>query len=681
MKAVIFSVLFTIGPLLGSQIPLAQIQKSAREFDALLTESLAQRKIAPQPLTDDATFVRRTYLGIIGRIPSFEEAKTFLTSESPDKRKNLIERLVHSRGLKSKLFNYWSDLFRLETHLESHGVGWHVWLQNAVDQNMSYRDMVHAMLSAQGHTAENPAVGYYLRDRGMLLDNVSNTAQVFHGLQIGCAQCHDHPFDEFTQMEYYRLASFLGHSEYRFQEGRKKIAQIVDDSLAKDDQIRKIPRGAKGRKMRKKNRQKLQKKRKAIKELGTIFRYHNRNAVSENFQKTLKLPDDYDYPDGQPGKAVEAKTSYGPILSNVPPEQRRQAFANWATSPEHPYFTKVIANRLWDYVFGYGLVPILDDWGNSPDPLHPELVSALEKTMKASNYDVKEFLRILYHTQLFQRVAASQEPNTGFSFHFAGPVLRRLDAEELRDSFVTLKIGVVDENRNTSLAEAWDRYTQSFQYIMNASASEIREIKNAIDQSSKRRENSGAKIPALQKKLRKAKNTGNLSRTRMIQEKIQKFRMEMESALPVSKPGSPADRARAASRRRIAIKKSLHKRMMLRSSELPAPSGGSSFLREFGASDRKTPDAGHTHASVPQILRLLNGQETVAFTKRNTHFAKRLKTFDTPEARLEFLFLSLYSAFPNAEEKSAFLSETQTAHDAAVLARAMLTSNRFLFVQ
>ena len=127
------------------------------------------------------------------------------------------------------------------------------------------------------------------------------------------------------------------------------------------------------------------------------------NALADNTQKQLKLPADYQYDDGDAGDVVKPGFLFGLDAKDVKPEQRRDYFAKWVTSPKNPYFTKVIANRMWEYTFGYGLVANPDDWSNSPKPHYPELVDYVEKAMLATDYDLKQFLRILYHTDLFQR--------------------------------------------------------------------------------------------------------------------------------------------------------------------------------------------------------------------------------------------------------------------------------------
>ena len=219
--------ILTIPAVFAKPLPLEVVRNTARELDEILLQGQQAQSVQANPIVNDATFLRRTYLNIIGRLPTSDEARSFLESGKEDKRTKLVDTLVESPGFNSRLFNFWSDLLRLKTREDSHGLGWHVWMKNAVEDNMPYDEMVGEMLAAEGHVANNPAAGYYLRDRGMLLDNVSNTVQVFLGQQIGCAQCHDHPFDDTTQMEYYQLAAFLGGTEYRFEEGRDKIKEVI----------------------------------------------------------------------------------------------------------------------------------------------------------------------------------------------------------------------------------------------------------------------------------------------------------------------------------------------------------------------------------------------------------------------------------------------------------------------
>ena len=681
-----FLSLLLISSLQAAPLSLEVVQNTAREIDEFLLLGQQKQNIKANPIAEDSTFLRRSYLNIAGRLPSQYEAQSFLNSDEEEKRTHLIEELTNGDGMKSRLFNYWADLLRLQSNNEASGMGWHVWLREAVDQNKPYDQMVNEMLSADGHAASNPAAGYYLRDRGMLLDNVSNTVQVFLGHQIGCAQCHDHPFDTFTQMDYYQLAAFLGGTEYKFEGAQDKVREIMMDGrpqMHTHDELATMDRkDRKAALLRMKKRLGNGKMKQEAKALGQVFRYHNRNSLSTNTSKALKLPDDYKYEDGEPGEKISTRTIFGDKLKDVPPEKRKQAFADWVTGSDNPFFAKVIANRMWDYVFGAGIVPELDNWSNSPDPTYPELMALLEKAMVASDYDVAQFLRILYHTDLFQREVATDEPVMGQPFHFSGPVLRRLSAEELRDSFITLSAGIVDDNRNSAFHETWEDYSEAYEVLMTASSEQIREVAKLGDEAEKARRAAQAEASKIRTQMREAKEAGNFAKVRKLvneAKEIQK-KVRRESSLQGSKNEFVQKVAPALVRRPPRAKQS-YSVFEMRSSEIPSPTRGNTLSREFGASDRETPSAGHTNATVPQTLRLLNGFETSILTSKKSKFAREFRDLDSPSKRLNYLFLSLYSAKPTAEEKTAFLPEMQTDQSASIFAQAMITSNRFLFVQ
>lgn len=660
------------------------VRSTARELDEVHVMGLKELKLKPNPIVNDSVFLRRSYLNIIGRLPTEEEARRFLDSKDKDKRAELVDTLVDSPGMKSRLFNFWSDLLRVKTNEESAGLGWHVWLRNAVENNMPYDKMVHAMLGAEGHVADNPALGYYLRDRGMLLDNVSNTVEVFLGQQIGCAQCHDHPFDDTTQMEYYQLAAFLGGTEFRFEEGRDKIREVMGGPVMTPEMNKKIARmdPKKAKRAREALKKEQRNRSNEARDLSTVLRYHNRNALIDSPNKKLKLPADYGYEDGKPGDVVEPGTLFGADLKDVAPEDRRKAFAKWATSPKNPFFTKVIANRLWKYTFGYGLVANPSDWGNSPDPAHPELVKYTEKAMIAADYDVQQFLRILFHTQLFQREVTADEPAQGFSFNFEGPVLRRLDAEELRDSFVTMSFGNVDDSRNYALERSWNEYARSYQFVMDTSPKQFRKLDEMLDEAEFRRRKIQKEVSELRAKMLKARQSGNLNLVKQLNDKIRAVQRKNGNKRDYLGDDSLlAMKAQAAVSRRTPSGRPDQPEIKLRASELPAPQRGGSFVAEFGGSDRNSPSSAHTKATVPQTLRLLNGNETSILTSKKNAIAKRMASLETPEERLDFLYLTFYSAYPTKAEKEAFLPEVATAISTQTFARAILTSNRFLFVQ
>ncbi len=175
----------------------------------------------PTERTTDEQFVRRVYLDIAGRIPTYEEALRFLDSEEREKRYRLIDELVDSEAFVSHFFNYTSDLLRIRSEITPNGIpglqgrAYMDWMKDQLRARRGWDTIVTELMTAEGTLWENPAVGYLYTDYNMLLCNVSNTFTVFMGTEIACAQCHDHPFEEVYQMDFFKVAAFFGNLEYR----------------------------------------------------------------------------------------------------------------------------------------------------------------------------------------------------------------------------------------------------------------------------------------------------------------------------------------------------------------------------------------------------------------------------------------------------------------------------------
>ncbi|MBU6178453.1 MAG: DUF1549 domain-containing protein, partial [Verrucomicrobia bacterium] len=173
----------------------------------------------PNPLTNDNQFLRRVYLDITGRIPTYDEAESFLNDRSPTKRAAVIDKLLDSEGFAMRMYNYYSDLLRIREGITMMGNGdlkvdpYMEWIKQSIREDKPYDDMVRELLTAKGKIWEEPAVGYLVSDQGMRLCNLSNTFTIFMGTEITCAQCHDHPFEEVFQMDFYKMAAFMGGTE------------------------------------------------------------------------------------------------------------------------------------------------------------------------------------------------------------------------------------------------------------------------------------------------------------------------------------------------------------------------------------------------------------------------------------------------------------------------------------
>jgi hypothetical protein len=280
------------------------------------------------------------------------------------------------------------------------------------------------MLTADGRVWENPAVGFQLRDDGMPLPYVDNTVRVLLGTQIGCAQCHDHPFDRWTQHEFYELAAFTAGT-------RSRLGSAVRPAKA-GKEARPIPPPA-VRALVKDARESKGKK------SGALVQFIQANATSVSFRDTaLRLPHDYQYDDAKPADLVERELLWGKVPASVRNADGREQFAAWVVSRTNRQFARTIANRLWKKVMGVGLVEPVDDFRDGNPPSDPELLDRLTDLMLRLDFDLREYVRVLVSTSAYRRRAVIHDPTAEAAFRFAGPALRRMTSEQVWDSILTL---------------------------------------------------------------------------------------------------------------------------------------------------------------------------------------------------------------------------------------------------
>ncbi len=648
---------------LGSE----KVREVARKIDQLLAADFAEEGKRLNGFADESTYLRRVYLGVVGRIPNEQEARDYLDSKSKDKAAVLIDQLVDSKGFDSHLFNWAADLLRVQTEQEQFGLGWHIWLRDSLSENVPWDQLVNEMLSADGLAARNPAVGYYVRDRNMPLDNFSNTMQVFLGRQIGCAQCHDHPFDDWSQMDYYKMAAFGGGRLYRSQEAVDTIERVVKD-LRKQGEYKPEAGKKKGKQLRR--------------TLRPLFQDLAKNSVSEAPRRNLKLPLDYKYSDGKPEEVVSPETMFGPHITNIPAAQRRQAFADWVTSLENPYFTKVIVNRMWARAFGRGLLEPLDDWGDSSEPAHREVFTYLEELMHEVNFDLREFTRVLYHTEYFRRQSEAEDTIPAQSLGYRGPVLRRMSAEQLFDSMIILKESEVQEAQSPNKKVRWENYTQAVEMMLAAESKELFTLAEVTAQAEAEFREARNKVRENRRNLAEAKTSQERKQTKQTMKQAQKEMNELRkrrNPMAMMSASMSLQMDTMTPKMRKGLKNQTGQGQ--RASEHSAPFRPGTLVREFGGSDRSVPSSGHTIPTVPQALALLNDPQTDLYRKGDFSLRKRLDSVSDIDEKLNILFLRLYSKYPSDKEVTSyrpFLEKDDTAYE---LVRAMLTSDRFIFIQ
>ena len=417
---------------------LADVQRSAAAIDALVEKLYGPNDVTPRPLTTDAQFLRRACLQITGSIPTLEQTQKFLKSRDAKRRSKLIDELLNSEGYVSHHFNYWGNILRLVDRPVNNAIvqPFHEWIKQALRDNMPYDQFVREMLTASGKTWENGATGYLMRDPNMPLDATNNTVRIFLGTRIGCAQCHDHPFDRWTQREFYEMAAYMYSTRTKNYGGNKKDFDTNPVKRLKDE-LKEIDPDHNGG--------------------GDFNRVIQANLFDVFDQsRRLRLPHDYQYHDAKPKQAV----SYSPIFEPEAPVRKggssREAFADWMTSRDNPRFARTISNRLWKHAMGIGLIEPVDDLRDDSTASNPELMALLEREMIRLNFDMKQFLRIICNTKTWQRQVFEDDVDFSQPYYFPGPLLRRMTAEQAWDSLLTLAVYNVDGFRRTSFDEVGD---------------------------------------------------------------------------------------------------------------------------------------------------------------------------------------------------------------------------------
>lgn len=521
----------------------------SKEVDKLVNKLLGEQKIKANRPIGDEQFVRRIYLAAVGRIPTAAEAEAFLQDKNKDKRDKLIDRLLESEGYVSHFYNYWADILRINTRLGRSGASneyaYKHWVKDALRKNLPYDKMVYDLVSAEGDVWDNGATGYYHRDRGMPLDNMANTVRVFLGTRLECAQCHDHPFDKWTQKEFFEMASFTygvrtGYSggdnramiNKSMSDERKQVTMKISKEITgidgfyptrRDSDIAKIYASDDRRSVSRRRGIATEEEYRALnnKVLEALKEHEaaNRNVsrlVSDIYNplryasmtvrdRNAPLPHDYQYDDAKPKQPMEPGSMFGEDVHKDALEKGYlPAYAGWMTSKTNPRFTRVIANRLWKKAFGVGLVEPVDQFTAYTKPHNPELMDRLEQVMKDLDYDMKSFLAILFKSEAWQRQAHTGDIGPGEPFYFPGPAMSRMSAEQIWDSLAALTIPDVDHYQPTLARElvAIDKDRKIYEALERRSPDEFKAV---IDELSKEVQASYARQEIVREKYTQAR--------------------------------------------------------------------------------------------------------------------------------------------------------------------------------
>lgn len=494
--------------------------EAARQIDDLLAKDWAKNKLKPNPPASNEVFVRRIYLDVVGRIPTFRETDEFLKSQSGTRRAELIDKLLASEGYVQHYFNFWADILRAQTQPQNgggsvSGIAYTNYIKESLRTNKTYDQFVRELVSAQGNVWANGAIGYYIRDRDMPLDNMAATVRVFLGTRIECAQCHNHPFDKWSQMQFYEMAAFTyGVNSNDYNGGSMKGVRNLLKEHEQDMRQKIKEAGGKTNPELMKEQEKLRVQSKHVNEALNKVRDPLRYTTLEVRERALQLPMDYKYPDAKPKATVLPAVMMGGKVESKESASMLDAYAKWIASPENPRFTNVVANRLWKKHFGQGLIEPVDELMDNTVATNPDLMTWLEKYMVSVNYDMKAYLRAVLNTQAYQNSVTREEVPAGVAFHFTGPLLRRLSAEQMWDSFVAL-INPTPDMPNLPVREEAKKRILSSKKLSDAVESLTpEELLNGAEIAGQKFAEQARRLKDIQIKISQAREEGDKDRIR-----------------------------------------------------------------------------------------------------------------------------------------------------------------------
>jgi len=341
-------------------------------IDTLVNAKLRKLRITPSEVCNDETFLRRVYLDVVGLLPNQDEYNRFMNDQAPNRRERLVDELLDRKEFVEIWVMKWAELLAIKSSQQvsyKSMLSYYNWLQGKIEDNVPMNVMVQELLGATGGTFASPATNYYQNERDTL-KIAENVAQVFMGMRIQCAQCHNHPFDRWTMDDYYSFAAFFAQIGRKPGEDPREI--IVFNSGGGDV----------------------------------------RHPV---------------------GNRVMAPKYLGGAVADVQGKDRRQVLAQWLASAENPFFAKNLSNMVWAHFFGRGIIDEVDDVRVSNPASNPELLDELGQKFTEYKYDFKKFVRDICNSRTYQLATQTNDTNKRDEKNFSHSSLRRIRAEVMLD--------------------------------------------------------------------------------------------------------------------------------------------------------------------------------------------------------------------------------------------------------
>ncbi len=343
-------------------------------IDTHVHNKLKRMKILPSALSTDEEFVRRIYLDLTGIPPTPHQVRRFINDKAASKvkRERLIDALAETPEFVDHWTHKWADLLQSNRKFLGERGIWlfQQWIHESIAENRPYDDFVRDLITATGSTYTNPAANYFRVSREYTAA-VENTTQLFLGVRFSCNKCHDHPFEKWTQNQYYEFGAF-------FADVKVKPGQLPGDEVV----------------------------------------YANYTETPVKHPRTLAI--------------VEPSVPFGEVNSDA--DDKRTALADWLTDADNPMFARAGANRLWSYFMGLGIIEPVDDIRTSNPPTNPELLDALTQDFVESGFNLKHMMKTITRSRTYQQSIKTNKWNEADTINFSHAVARRLTAEQLLDA-------------------------------------------------------------------------------------------------------------------------------------------------------------------------------------------------------------------------------------------------------
>lgn len=370
----------------------------ANVIDEAVFAQLQRLRINPSEICDDTTFLRRVFLDVTGLLPTAERAQKFVSSSEPDKRSRLIDEVLASAEFNDMQALRWSDLLRVEEKtLDKKGVAvFHAWIRDSFAQKKPLNLFAKELLEARGSTYKVAATNLYRSLRTPEARGEA-TAQLFLGVRLQCARCHNHPFDRWTRADYYGWSNFFARIDYKIIENKRRDK----------------------------------------------FDKHEFNG-----EQIVILKEDGDVKDPTTGRTAGLRFLGGTADATASSDSgdsgntdRLQQIAGWMNSATNERFAATQANRIWFQIVGRGVVDPVDDFRSTNPPVNPELLSALQKEFVRGDFRVRPLMRLILNSRTYQLSSTPNETNQSTSHLFSRVLPRRLTAEQMLDA-VSQVLGV-----------------------------------------------------------------------------------------------------------------------------------------------------------------------------------------------------------------------------------------------